>query len=176
MKSGVIVISLWALVTLVGCDRSAWEAMDRVEASAWMIQDSSKQVIRWGLCQIYDPYQGGRISKADSFSQKILEMGRDGKFSLLVSRELSKGDWRLNRARTEIQFRFKTKNGVKVSRSDPTYQMVSQVRKITRDTMILAWQGRHGWVEELYSKNCLHKSTQKISPPDSSSLLKDSAE
>ncbi|MEM6628319.1 MAG: hypothetical protein AAF694_01545 [Bacteroidota bacterium] len=173
MEPRSIVISLFIIWALVGCERSSWEALDLVEASAWMIQDSSKQVIRWGLCQIYDPYQGGRVTKLDSFSQKVLEMRRDGRFILSESREVSKGDWQLNRARTELQFRFKSKNGVKVSRSDPSYEIVSQVRKITRDTMILAWQGRHGFVEELYSKNCLDERNNRVIPNDSSFLLKD---
>ena len=44
--------------------------------------------------------------------------------------------------------------GVKLKQQDPQYRQISQLRKVTQDTMILAWQGRHGYVEEFYAKNC----------------------
>ena len=154
MRSGLIICTIILSISFVTCKRKGWKNLKKTEAAAWMLKDSSEQVIKWGLCQIYDPYLGGQVMPVDSQSRKTLVIYRSGKFSIEEEDTSIHGQWKLNQARTEILFVSKEKNGVKVRQKDPLYHQISQVRKITKDTMILAWQGRHGYVEELYSKGC----------------------
>ena len=154
MRSGLIICTIILSISFVKCKRKGWKNLKKTEAAAWMLKDSSEQVIKWGLCQVYDPYLGGQVMPVDSQSKKTLVIYRSGKFSIEEEDTSIHGQWKLNQAQTEILFVSKEKNGVKVRQRDPLYHQISQVRKITNDTMILAWQGRHGYVEELYSKDC----------------------
>ena len=155
MRSCLIICTIILSIPFVQCKRKAWKNLKKTEAAAWMLKDSSDQVIKWGLCQVYDPYLGGKVIPVDSQSMKTLVIHRSGKFAIEEEGSSIHGQWKLNQARTEILFISKEKNGVRVRQKDPMFHQISQVRKITKDTMILAWQGRHGYVEELYAKDCL---------------------
>ena len=157
MRLGFVISGVIVCFLAICCKRDSWKNLGKTEAAAWMLKDSSDQVIKWELCQVYDPYQGGQVMKVDSLFRKTIEIYRDGKFKINDRQALINGQWKLNLARTEILFVCKERNGVKLKQKDPLYRQISQIRKISRDTMILAWQGRHGYVEELYSKNCFGK-------------------
>jgi len=149
MKLQPYIIVLLIIAALISCRNDRFNTMGLQQAATLILGDSLK-MIRWKLSQTYDPYMGGRITRQDSDNPRILELYNNGTFKVYEDELLDRGKWYVKSDKSAIAFIYESENKETSSATDQEITFTHQIRKLTQDTMILAWQGRHGFIEELY--------------------------
>lgn len=145
-------ICSFMLLLHFACNRQGNQGLRTKKASTFLLGKHQHDSIKWRLIQTYDPYDGGNITRRDSLNPRFLVFGRDGEFKQYDNLNYVVGKWHLNRAKTALAFVNEERNGKEIAGATETIPSFRhQIRKHTTDTMILAWQGRHGFVEELYT-------------------------
>jgi len=153
----IIILGLLTVLTLNSCLNTKPSAMGVEQAAVWMLGDTAKNRVRWILVQIYDPYQGGRITKLDTSDTRVLDLYRNGTFEIVEHEKSSIGRWYVKSDKSELAFVFYVKEGKEIPKPKRDITFTHQIRKFSQDSMILAWKGRHGFVEELYVADKLKK-------------------
>ncbi len=161
MKCYPYIIIVLIFISIYSCDFRGYSTMGLEQAASFILGDSLK-MIRWKLVQTYDPYQGGRITKQDSINPRILEIYNNGTFKVYESDLIGRGKWYIKSDKSAIAFIYAGESGEVKPSKNQAIEFTHQIRRLTRDTMILAWQGRHGFIEELYVSQ--RKSPKQILP------------
>lgn len=166
MKLQPYIIVLLIFAALISCRNNHFDTMGLQQAATLILGDSLKMV-RWKLIQTYDPYMGGRVTRQDSNNHRTLELYNNGSFKVFENELLGQGKWYVKSDKSAIAFVYKGENRETSSASDKEITFTHQIRKLTQDTMILAWQGRHGFIEELYvaQKAATNQNIQPINSP-----------
>lgn len=134
----------------LSCKRTYTYLDTQQAASAYILGDSNKKMVVWRRVKTFDPYEGGRTNTYDSSKQEILEIHADGKFLKRQPNRMSEGNWKLESNRSILVLFCTHINHKAVVEGSGGSKEVFTLRKLSRDTMILAWTGRHGMVEDLY--------------------------
>lgn len=159
----------WGLLGLIGgltgCrpgEQAASGAISTQRAAVAMMGQQPPDSTRWRLLYTLDPYDGGQKIARDSSSTRFLVLAKDGTYHLHQPQHTQVGRsqvgrWYLNRAQDALAF---LPNGEQAKSSAPDDPQAYRHRifKQTEDTLVLGWQGRHGFVEEWYLR---------VSPNDS---------
>lgn len=138
--------TLWVL--LLACHRNHQNALKTQHAATYLFEHSLQDSIVWQLIELYDPYQNGKRIRIDSLNPQYLIIHEDGKFSKLKKGEQVQGRWYMRRDKEAFAF-----IPAATTPSPQTLQSLNyryEIRRYEKDTMMLAWQGRHGFVEETY--------------------------
>ncbi|MEM9932107.1 MAG: hypothetical protein AAF824_00785 [Bacteroidota bacterium] len=154
-----LAIALCILSVLAAtCNGEKNAFLKQQKAASYFITESKKDSILWKLIQIYDPYSG-KI-KLPEEEMKYLSIQKGGKYILHSLGGKQEGQWYLKKDKSAIALIAKENVS---NQADILFR--HQIRKFSKDTMILAWQGRHGYVEELYVKaESIYYPTPKALP------------
>lgn len=106
--------------------------------------------VTWHLSLTYDPYDGGKTYAANEENPKYLIMKRDGSFREFDNYNQSSGHWYLNKLRDKFAMVYENRNNQEIENQDMQFRY--QVEKNTRDTLILGIQGRHGMMQQIYTR------------------------
>jgi len=140
---------LFFLFTAESCDRSA-QALKTVKASSYLLgTKDTAAVISWQKCFRYDPYQGGQYQTYENY-ETLITLKTDGSYEEKNPENLTTGKYYLNKSKTAIAFVPKMVNGVEQPQQEGELLFRHEIIKFTADSMILAWQGRHGMVKDGY--------------------------
>ncbi|RMG27831.1 MAG: hypothetical protein D6730_06345 [Bacteroidetes bacterium] len=104
--------------------------------------------LKWRLLYTYDPYNGGHTIYRDSLNPKYLVLARNGTFKSYDTLQSTQGRWYLNSEKTALAL-IDQRHTSKTAPTDPVLYR-HHIKKLTADSLILSWQGRHGMVEEVY--------------------------
>lgn len=99
----------------------------------------------WLWLGMEDDYKKGDFQAADSTHPKWLQLNCNGSFRRFTPHLMETGQWRRHDSLNLIALQ----TDPQPVRWDPdSYR--HKIEKLTSDTLILAWQGRHGWVRDWY--------------------------
>ncbi len=156
---------LWVL--LIACNRNHQDVLKTQRAAAYLLQNAPADSIIWQLTNIFDPYQGGTHTPIDSLHPQFLVIHDDGTFTRHQQEQIDSGNWYMRRDKEAIALVSDRSPEAAIS-SKTSFSFRYEIRKLSSDTMILAWQGRHGFVEELYVKktNEQYRISQKPFLPE----------
>ncbi|MEZ4825723.1 MAG: hypothetical protein R3C61_05420 [Bacteroidia bacterium] len=123
----------------------------RSSKAASMLVGKKKQgdSTTWILSQTFDPYNGGQVYVADSLNPQFWVLRRDGTFHEFDSLNNRFGLWKLNRNRDRLSKNYLAPNPEISPQSlspDFRYHLLNH----TKDSLILAVQGRHGMLRFTY--------------------------
>ena len=142
---------LWVVFFLtLGCNRQRKGSLKPRQAAFHFFQDRDTDSLKWRWVHTYDPYNGGTYLTSDSLHPRYLFLYKDGTFRKTDAHNASSGKWYLNPEKNAMALIDEMRNGVSVMDASSSLTFRHQLRKLNQDTLILAWQGRHGFVEELY--------------------------
>ena len=142
MKRLAIALCLLSLMAAT-CNGDKKAILRQKTAVSYFLTDTKIDSILWKLVQIYDPYSGSM--KIPDEEAKYLSIQKDGKYVLYSPGNTQSGKWYLKKDKSALALVAEGS-----STEDESLMFRHQIRKYAKDTMILAWQGRHGFVEELY--------------------------
>ena len=145
-------ICSFVLIFNYACNQQSNQGLRMKKASAFLLGKQQRDSIKWRLVHTYDPYNGGQLNKRDSLNPRFLVFSKDGGYKQYDNLNYVVGNWYVNRSKDALAFIIASRNGREIpGASEQALDFRHQIRKHTTDTMILAWQGRHGFVEELYA-------------------------
>lgn len=143
-------VLLFALLLSLGACQSGKGDLNTQLASTILLGDATKKKIRWKWVQSYDPYNGGQIYRVKPGEVRYLIIVNDGTFEEIKDGKKSEGKWKLKSDKSSLALMYTEKDGETLPLETQRQVHMHQIRKLTRDTMILAWPGRHGYIEDLY--------------------------
>ena len=149
----------------VTCKDKATAPLRAKKAARIILPDKKTKYKRWVLAQMYDPYQKGYTYYGDTSNPAYLEIYRNGRFIRYQSDFISEGNWKLNRTKDKIALIYEIRNGVEVAEDLRDNFFRYEIANLSRDTFLLAVQGRHGMMKELWLRDTLNylHSTDTIS-------------
>lgn len=106
------------------------------------------QILVWELNIKYDPYDNGQILRTNPDRPVFLMLAMDRSFTILDGDTRREGSWCV-----DIESGTLTLKGEKVNdqlmpdKSDQVYM----IKTYDDQGLVLAWQGRHGWVDMVYA-------------------------
>jgi hypothetical protein len=144
-----ILISLFFLLTAESCDRSG-TALKTVKASSYLLgtQDTAA-TMSWEKVFRFDPYNGGNYHTYEKYETTIT-LKTDGSYEEKDPENFTTGKYYLNKTKTAIAFVPEIVNGQEQREMDEELMFRHEIIKFTEDSLILAWQGRHGMVKDGY--------------------------
>ena len=107
--------------------------------------------LSWQLKMRYDPYNGGHSLRTIQSERSELTLKAPGEFRLSSPEPLKEGQWIVDMHEKTIQFVYTRIDGQVVAK--PIKGPIYEVRHYSDHILVLAQQGRHGWVEFHYEKH-----------------------
>ena len=104
----------------------------------------SADVMSWRLSHVKDPYMANHRQVVPK--GHILTLWKDGSYVEVLKGNRREGTFSVNRDADAIRFSCKRVNHRRMQAGPTTYAIVSYAQ----NKLILAAQGRHGWVEHVY--------------------------
>lgn len=144
-----ILISLFFLFTGESCDRSG-KALKTVKAASYLLgaKDTTASA-SWQKVFRFDPYDGGQYRTYEEYVTTIT-LKNDGSYEETNPENVTTGKYFLNKTKTAIAFVPQVVNGTEQEEMDTEMTFRHEILKFTSDSLILAWQGRHGMVQDGY--------------------------
>ena len=105
---------------------------------------------QWELVSMNDPYQGGTVTEADPSNPQYREFEKDGIYREFDNENQGSGIWAFNTDSTKIGIVLETYNGSPTGNVLEVSDYRWELRELTKDKLVLAIQGRHGFVEHNY--------------------------
>ena len=121
---------------------------EKNDLSRLLTQLERKGELNWKLAYNYDPYAEGVVMRTSPKHPCTLQLSANGFYERKTDQQHLKGRWEVVEGENLIRFICLEINGKKVS-NQPIEHYLS-VNSYSHGVMILAWQGRHGSVEEVY--------------------------
>lgn len=142
-------ISLFFLFTAESCDRSA-QALKTVKASSYLLGTrDTAAAVSWQKVFRYDPYEGGQYRTYEDYLTTIT-LKTDGSYIEKNPENLTTGKYYLNKTKSAIAFVPEVVNGEEQEKTEEEPMFRHEIIKFSDDSLILAWQGRHGMVKDAY--------------------------
>ena len=115
------------------------------------------QILVWELNIKYDPYDNGQILRTNPDRPVFLMMAMDCSFTILDGETRREGFWSV-----DIEAGTLTLKGERVNDQEMPDQseQVYVIKTYDAQNLVLAWQGRHGWVDMVYAP--IDKSKMKL--------------
>lgn len=107
----------------------------------------------WHFSKNFDPYNGGITTPADPENPVSLEFNADGTFIETEGKIQNKGKWIIEKRNQKLALIYTNQGNFQIPESQQKINLEYQIRKNTPDTLCLAIQGRHGFVEKYYVKS-----------------------
>lgn len=100
----------------------------------------------------YDPYDNGHFYYGDAKNPEVLELATDGKFHAYDSAQQSFGIWFINPSDSSFFLQYEVRNDRLITKENFAESQRHQyvLRKMSKDTLILETQGRHGMLVLTY--------------------------
>ncbi|KAA3633866.1 MAG: hypothetical protein DWQ02_12390 [Bacteroidetes bacterium] len=105
---------------------------------------------QWEFVSSKDPYQGGTISEADPANKQFRVFKKDGSYREFDNDNDATGIWAFNQDSTKIGTVIETQNGQPTGNPLEITDHRWEIRDLTSTKLVLAIQGRHGFVEHTY--------------------------
>ncbi len=143
------IICIISLFFCFAC-RETKEVMPKKEASTFFMQNT--ETITWQVEKSFDPYNGGVTSQAPKDNPPYIEFHADGTFIEYNGAQKSEGNWFVNTDKTALGLVYTVQNDkpLKSKQSISTEGFAYKIRFLGKEKMVLARQGRHGFVENTY--------------------------
>ena len=118
-------------------------------------------VEKWNWAHSYDPYDEGKNYEASASDYKALSFNEDGTFEEISTEEVKEGVWMLNKQKDALALVYgKGKVSGDLRRQLAPYKYRYKLKKLTDDSLVMAIQGRHGFVIETYLSEPVSVETQ----------------
>lgn len=145
------IIFIVSLLFCFAC-RETKEVMPKKEASTFFMQNA--EAITWQLEKSFDPYNGGTTTQAPKDNPPYMVFQADGTFSEYNGAQKSAGNWFVNMDKTALCLVYTLQNDkpVKNKQNIATEGFVHKISFLDKEKMVLARQGRHGFVEKTYMR------------------------
>lgn len=139
------------ILLFLACQHTPQGSLKIRKAASYILQYTDNDSVVWRLMQIYDPYNGGQIIQKSNEEATFLILRKNGTFQEYDQENNNFGKWYVDKTKSSMALIYTTRNGKEV-KENPIPDFRHQIRKFNKDTLILAWQGRHGFVEQLYTR------------------------
>lgn len=140
------------IVSLLFCFacRETKEVMPKKEASTFFMQNT--EAMTWQVEKSFDPYNGGITTQAPKDNPPYITFQADGTFLSYNGAQKSEGNWFVNKDKTALGLVYTLENDkpVKSKQTISTEGFAYKIRFLDKEKMVLARQGRHGFVEKTY--------------------------
>ncbi len=149
MSQQLYILGLMSLLCVFAC-RETKEMMPKKEANAFFMQNTD--TITWKLEKSFDPYNGGITTQAAKDNTPYWEFYADGTFLEYNGMQKSRGNWYVNKDKSALGFVYTLQNDkpLKVKQNLTTEGFPYKIKFLDKQKMVLARQGRHGFVENTY--------------------------
>lgn len=109
-------------------------------------------VSEWNWVHTVDPYDGGKDYDTSEDAYRSLDLADDGTFTEISKEQVQEGIWMLNKEKDALALIYgkEQKASVDLRRRIAPHKYRYKLKKLTQDSLILAVQGRHGYVIETY--------------------------
>ena len=134
------------------------------DLAAFVLMGDTAKVVNWRLIKRYDPYNGGQSYHFEPEQSKQLLLSSNGTFTEREGDYIQKGKWYLKNDKSAIAFYYLERNGQKLPKEEASQSKIYLIKKLSRDTMVLSWQGRHGMVEDYYIADSPSNKRLPLSP------------
>lgn len=137
------------LLILFSC-RESKEVMAKKEANTFLMENAEK--ITWYLEKSFDPYNGGITTQAPKDNTPYIEFRTDGTFLEYDGMQKNEGNWYINKDKSALGFVYTLQNGkiLKAKKHLTSEDFPYKILFLDKEKMVLARQGRHGFVEKTY--------------------------
>ncbi len=105
---------------------------------------------KWELVSSTDPYQGGTVTVADPANKHYRVFERDGTYLEYDNENTGVGKWAFNADSTHVGTVITTHNDQPTGNGTAVTDFRWQIRELTAQKLVLAIQGRHGFVTHEY--------------------------
>ncbi len=106
----------------------------------------------WKLVRSHDPYNGGVTTLAEPSNPYTIELSNDGSFREQQGTILNQGKWRIEKKTNRLALIYTSEGNKAIPEQAQKINLSFQIRKHTQDSLCIAIQGRHGFVEKYYYK------------------------
>lgn len=125
-------------------------AMGTRKAQKVLLKEAEKTT--WLFVKNFDPYNGGITTLADPQNPVSIEMYADGTFTETEGSNRNKGKWLIGKKTRKLTLIYTQQGDFSIPEQSQKVNLEFQIRKNTEDSLCLAIQGRHGFVEKHYIK------------------------
>ncbi len=140
---------LFFLFTAESCDRSA-KSLKTVKAASFLLgTKDSTSTASWQKVSRFDPYNGGQFQSYEG-NHSMITLYADGSYEEKDPENFITGKYYLNKTKSAIAFVPEKINDTvqDIAEGEPRFR--HEIVKFSEDSLILAWQGRHGMVRDTY--------------------------
>lgn len=104
----------------------------------------------WEFVRSVDPYQGGTVTEADPTELKYRTFEKDGTYREYEYLAIGEGKWAFNSDSTRVGTVLTVFNHLPTGDSPEITDFRWEIKELTRKKLVLAIQGRHGFVTYEY--------------------------
>ncbi|RMG67534.1 MAG: hypothetical protein D6722_13000 [Bacteroidetes bacterium] len=104
----------------------------------------------WRWVQTYDPYESGHMIQATDTAARYLAFRPDGTLLEQTPAQRRQGQWRHDAQQDALALLFGTVAQGRPAATLRPWQYRHEIIHLTDGELVLAWQGRHGKVQEWY--------------------------
>lgn len=125
---------------------------DEAGQQAHLLRQADPSLLRrWQWVKTYDPYDGGQMRTATEAEDRFLEFRADGTLIAHEGGQPQKGYWLLGPEEASLALvTGLAAEQVPRSASRRAWEYRHKIVRLDHRELILAWQGRHGKVQEWY--------------------------
>ncbi len=124
------------------------------KSANFLLGDKTSYNKTWRLVSRFDPYNGGNTQTYEAEKATFLTLERDGTFIQQNAENHEMGHYYLNKTKDAIALviekRVEGKDTMDIQQPSDELLFRHQIRTINADSLVLAWQGRHGYVLDTY--------------------------
>lgn len=141
-----LALAVWAFYPQEPGEASA-QAAARTSVRGGLSNVPARLCRPWRWFQTQDDYQGGTYILAQPGQERWLRLQPEGRYQRFDEGQLEEGYWTLDEARQRLALRQQPPTA-RQPWTAADYR--HRIERLNDDTLVLAWQGRHGWVHEHY--------------------------
>ena len=120
------------------------------KAAQFILGDESAETIVWQLVSTKDPYDGGKYYPQDPANPHYILMHHNGAFKEHDNANVSFGNWYINQNKDRLALVYYIQNGISIPDEKQVLDYRYVIKKVTKDSLLLDIQGRHGMVTKAY--------------------------
>lgn len=137
------------LLTLASKCKEQGNTLKLSKASSYLLGKKTEDA-KWQLVKTYDPYNGGQTILPEENNPRYIEMSSDGSYLKYDNANREEGNWYLNPSKDSLALAATQQNGMAVDDRNKKPFFRFAILEFSDEKLVIAWQGRHGPVEETY--------------------------
>ena len=138
------------ILLLFSCSEKSNQPLRGNKAATFMLGDDSAETVVWQLINTHDPYNGGVSYPQDPANPHYILLHKNGAFKEHDNANVSFGNWYLNKNKNRLALVYYIQNGISIPDEKQVIDYRYEVKKVSKDSLILGIQGRHGIVTQTY--------------------------